>query len=228
MFVRCIRAHGVPSSPVRPRTAACRPEWSGPGHRPAVTGSRAGRGECLPPWLRPTKAHLNMLAIPEVLLRALRIFGRLVAWCAAATVRCWRPAAVAARRARRAAGSSSTATVTINAAKRYQRIAGFGVSEGFGQAKALMNAPASVQKQVLSLLYSPTRGAGLTILRNEISADKGFTIEPQGAEQPEREAVVSDARRGRPGSRAAVVRQADQGRLWRQRCSPMRGALPGS
>ena len=60
------------------------------------------------------------------------------------------------------------------------------MSEGFGQAKTLMDAPASVQKQVLSLLYSPTRGAGLTILRNEISADKGFTIEPRGAEQPER------------------------------------------
>ena len=46
--------------------------------------------------------------------------------------------------------SSSTATVTIDAAKRYQPIAGFGVSEGFGQAKALMSAPASVRQQVLS------------------------------------------------------------------------------
>jgi hypothetical protein len=69
--------------------------------------------------------------------------------------------------------------VTIDAAKQYQRIAGFGVSEGFGQARTLMNTPVSVQKQVLSLLYSPTRGAGLTILRNEICADKGFTIEPR-------------------------------------------------
>ncbi|HTP20034.1 MAG TPA: hypothetical protein VMJ65_10550 [Solirubrobacteraceae bacterium] len=73
-------------------------------------------------------------------------------------------------------GSSSTATVTIDAATQYQRIAGFGVSEGVGQAETLMNMPALVQQQVLSLLYSPTRGAGLTILRNEISADKGFTI----------------------------------------------------
>ena len=74
--------------------------------------------------------------------------------------------------------------MTINAANRYQRIAGFGVSEGFGQAKTLMTAPASVQKRVLSLLYSPTRGAGLTILRNEISADKGFTIEPRAPSRP--------------------------------------------
>src|SRR5262249_51188019 len=81
-------------------------------------------------------------------------------------------------------GVTANAAGTINPAKQDQRIAGFGVSEGFGQAKTLMNAPASVQKQVLSLLYSPTRGAGLTILRNEISADKGFTIEPKAPNSP--------------------------------------------
>jgi O-glycosyl hydrolase len=101
-------------------------------------------------------------------------------------------------------GSSSTATVTINAAKQYQRIAGFGVSEGFGQARTLMNTAASVQKRVLSLLYSPTRGAGLTILRNEISADKGFTIEPRAPSSPnEKPSYVS----------LAEVDQ-DQGQLW--------------
>jgi O-glycosyl hydrolase len=78
-----------------------------------------------------------------------------------------------------AAGVTAQARVTINAAKDHQLIAGFGESEGFGQAKRLMNSPASVQKQVLSLLYSPTRGGGLTILRNEISADAGFTIGPR-------------------------------------------------
>jgi O-glycosyl hydrolase len=79
------------------------------------------------------------------------------------------------------AGVTAQATVTISSAEQYQRIAGFGVSEGFGQAKTLMSAPAPVQQQVLSLLYSPARGAGLTILRNEISADAGFTIEPKAA-----------------------------------------------
>ena len=103
-------------------------------------------------------------------------------------------------------GSSSTATaaVTINAAKRYQRIAGFGVSEGFGQAKALMNAPASVQKQVLSLLYSPTNGAGLTILRNEISADAGFTIEPKAPSGPNT----------KPSYLTLAEVDGDQGQLW--------------
>ena len=102
------------------------------------------------------------------------------------------------------AGAAGRATVTINAAKQYQRIAGFGVSEGFGQASALMNAPASVQKQVLSLLYSPTRGAGLTILRNEISADNGFTIEPKPPSSPT----------AKPSYLTLAEVDQDQGQLW--------------
>jgi O-glycosyl hydrolase len=101
-------------------------------------------------------------------------------------------------------GVTANATVAINPAKQYQRIAGFGVSEGFGQAKTLMNAPASVQKQVLSLLYSPTRGAGLTILRNEISADKGFTIEPKAPSSPN----------GKPSYLTLAEVDQDQGQLW--------------
>ena len=108
------------------------------------------------------------------------------------------------RRPPGAAGAAGRATVTINAAKQYQRIAGFGVSEGFGQAKALMNAPASVQKQVLSLLYSPTRGAGLTILRNEISADAGFTIEPKPPSSPT----------AKPSYLTLAEIDQDQGQLW--------------
>ena len=102
------------------------------------------------------------------------------------------------------AGVSAQATVTISSARQYQRIAGFGVSEGFGQAKTLMGEPASVQQQVLSLLYSPTRGAGLTILRNEISADAGFTIEPR--------APVSAA--GKPSYLTLAEVGQDQGQLW--------------
>lgn len=103
-----------------------------------------------------------------------------------------------------ARSASSTTTVTIDAARQYQRIAGFGVSEGFGQAKALMSAPASVQQQVLSLLYSPTRGAGLTILRNEVSADAGFTIEPRAPSSP----TV------KPSYLSLAAVDQDQGQLW--------------
>ena len=145
-----------------------------------------------------------MLAIPGVLLRALRIFGRLVAWCAAATVPLLAAGCGGGSPSVASTGSSSTATVTVNAEEQYQRIAGFGVSEGFGQARALMNMPASVQKQVLSLLYSPTTGAGLTILRNEISADKGFTIEPKAPSSPN----------AKPSYLTLVEVDQDQGQLW--------------
>jgi O-glycosyl hydrolase len=102
------------------------------------------------------------------------------------------------------AGVTAQAKVTISSAAQYQRIAGFGVSEGFGQAKTLRSAPASVQQQVLSLLYSPTRGAGLTILRNEISADAGFTIEPRAPSSPA----------GKPSYLTLAEVDQDQGQLW--------------
>src|SRR5579875_3996357 len=64
----------------------------------------------------------------------------------------------------------AASTAVINGGTTYQTIAGFGASEAFGQAETVMNAPSSVQQQVLSDLYSPVTGAGLTILRNEIRA----------------------------------------------------------
>jgi len=69
-------------------------------------------------------------------------------------------------------------TAMINGATTYQTVAGFGASEAFGEAATVMNAPSSVQQQALADLYSPTTGAGLTILRNEIGATSGNTIEP--------------------------------------------------
>ena len=52
-------------------------------------------------------------------------------------------------------------TATINGATTFQTITGFGASEGFGEAQTMMNASSSVQQQALSMLYSPTSGAGL-------------------------------------------------------------------
>jgi O-glycosyl hydrolase len=75
-------------------------------------------------------------------------------------------------------------TATINGATTYQTMAGFGASEAFGEAQTVMNAPSAVQQQALGLLYSPASGAGLTILRNEISADSGSTIEPTAPASP--------------------------------------------
>ncbi|MFI5065599.1 MAG: cellulose binding domain-containing protein [Streptosporangiales bacterium] len=75
-------------------------------------------------------------------------------------------------------------TAAINGATTYQTMTGFGASEGFGEASTVMNASSAVQQQALSLLYSPTSGAGLNILRNEISADSGTTIEPTAPSSP--------------------------------------------
>ena len=73
---------------------------------------------------------------------------------------------------------------TINGSTTYQTMSGFGASEAFGEAQTVMNASSSVQQQVLADLYSPTTGAGLTMLRNEVSADSGSTIEPTAPSSP--------------------------------------------
>jgi glucuronoarabinoxylan endo-1,4-beta-xylanase len=83
------------------------------------------------------------------------------------------------------AGPAAAASVaTIDGSIHYQTIAGFGSSEAFGQAEDIMNAPAATQQQALNLLYSRTSGAGLTILRNEVGADPGSTIEPAAPASP--------------------------------------------
>ena len=83
------------------------------------------------------------------------------------------------------AGPAAAAdTATINGATTFQTITGFGASEAFGEAQTVMNASSAVQQQALGLLYSPASGAGLTILRNWISADSGSTIEPNNPGGP--------------------------------------------
>src|SRR5581483_301896 len=78
----------------------------------------------------------------------------------------------------------AASSATINGGTTFQTIAGFGASEGFGEAATVMNASPAVQQQALNLLYGPASGAGLTILRNEISADSGTTIEPNNPGSP--------------------------------------------
>ena len=104
-------------------------------------------------------------------------------------------------------------TATINGATTYQTIAGFGASEAFGQASAVMNASSSVQQQVLADLYSPTTGAGLTILRNEIGADNGNSIEPNNPGGPN----------AAPNYLSLSQTNQDQGQLWfAQQIKPLR------
>jgi O-glycosyl hydrolase len=114
------------------------------------------------------------------------------------------PLAVAATAADAQASPGGTPTVTVNGAARYQPIAGFGASEAFGEAGVVQNAPAATQQQALNLLYSRTSGAGLTILRNEISADPGTTIEPNAPASPT----------ARPTYISLESADDDQGQLW--------------
>ncbi len=78
----------------------------------------------------------------------------------------------------------AASTATINGGTTFQTITGFGASEGFGQASTIMNGSSSVQQQALKFLFSTSGGAGLTILRNEISADSGDTLEPASPGSP--------------------------------------------
>jgi O-glycosyl hydrolase len=78
----------------------------------------------------------------------------------------------------------AASAATVNGGTTFQAITGFGASEGFGEAATVMNASSVVQTQALNLLYGTSGGAGLTILRNEISADSGDTIEPTVPSSP--------------------------------------------
>ena len=79
-------------------------------------------------------------------------------------------------------GSNSTGTVYWS--RTAQEIDGFGASGAFKMARNLMNFPEPQRSEVLDILFSPTKGAGFSIVRN-IVQDGGTvggaepTIEPQ-------------------------------------------------
>jgi O-glycosyl hydrolase len=122
-----------------------------------------------------TGGHLNRRLPHSLIAAAAAIVGGTLAVV---------PVVSAAAAPASAGSSAASSSATINGAVRYQRIAGFGASEAFGQAATIMSAPAATQQQALNLLFSPVSGAGLTILRNEVGADPGNTIEPDAPSSP--------------------------------------------
>jgi glucuronoarabinoxylan endo-1,4-beta-xylanase len=80
--------------------------------------------------------------------------------------------------------ASAASTVSVNGATTYQVIDGFGASQAFGMADVIRNSNATLRKQALDLLFSPTTGAGFSILRNIIPSDASHTIEPKGPGSP--------------------------------------------
>ncbi|MEO6086540.1 MAG: glycoside hydrolase family 30 beta sandwich domain-containing protein [Umezawaea sp.] len=81
--------------------------------------------------------------------------------------------------------ASAAAAVTVNGSTKHQTVDGFGISEAFGQANAIRNVgDATVQKQMLDLLFSRTNGAGFSILRNLIPSDAAHTMMPTAPSSP--------------------------------------------
>ncbi|HLN20945.1 MAG TPA: glycoside hydrolase [Bacteroidales bacterium] len=62
--------------------------------------------------------------------------------------------------------ASSKSTGTIDWTKTAQEIDGFGASGAFRQARNLMNFPEPQRSEVLDILFSTDKGAGLSIVRN--------------------------------------------------------------
>jgi glucuronoarabinoxylan endo-1,4-beta-xylanase len=78
----------------------------------------------------------------------------------------------------------AASTATINGATKYQTIDGFGFSEAFGRANSMATVSSATTKQkMLDLLFSPSTGAGFTIVRNIISSDAN-SIEPNAPASP--------------------------------------------
>ena len=100
----------------------------------------------------------------------------------------------------------AASAVTINGGTTYQTIDGFGFSEAFGQANNVESASASVQQQVLNDLFSPSTGAGFTILRNLLPSDSGGTIEPNSPGSPN--ATPSYRALGDSGGQVWMAQQA--------------------
>jgi glucosylceramidase len=85
---------------------------------------------------------------------------------------------------------AQTTSVDINGSYAFQTIDGFGFSGAFGPAKRLealcptgAEPRCAEQREILDLLFSPTIGAGLTILRNQAPSN-GDTIEPTNPGNP--------------------------------------------
>lgn len=83
------------------------------------------------------------------------------------------------------ASAAAQTSITVNVGTTYQTVAGFGFSQAFGRAAQFQSIASALQKQALDLLFSPSTGAGFTIIRNRIgSGGSGDSIEPNSPGSP--------------------------------------------
>lgn len=73
-----------------------------------------------------------------------------------------------------AALPASTACISVDITKQYQEVDGFGCSEAFSRAEDVLGGQglsSTNQSFVLDLLFDVNKGAGFTILRNDIGSN---------------------------------------------------------
>ncbi|KAF9875259.1 cellulosome enzyme [Colletotrichum karsti] len=82
-------------------------------------------------------------------------------------------------------GALVHAQITVDTSSQLQKIDGFGFSQAFGRAREFQNTDATLQKEALDLLFSTTKGAGFSIIRNRIgSGGSGDSILPTSPGSP--------------------------------------------
>jgi O-glycosyl hydrolase len=79
---------------------------------------------------------------------------------------------------------ASTVTLTPVPSISYQAISGFGICEAFQRAYTLTNLSSQMQSQVMSMLFSPTTGAGLSILRIGLGSSPNSTLDHMNSIEP--------------------------------------------
>lgn len=90
-----------------------------------------------------------------------------------------------------------SSTITVDLSKTYQTIDGFGTSEAFQRAVQVSKLSETEQRHALDLLFSTTKGAGLSILRNgigsspDMSSDHMVSIAPKSPGGPTKPLVYS-------------------------------------
>lgn len=84
-------------------------------------------------------------------------------------------------------------TITVNLNQTHQTMDGFGASEAFQRAVTMQRLSETEQRRFLDLMYSPTTGAALSILRNGIGSspdmrdDHMVSIQPANPGGPDAE-----------------------------------------
>ena len=91
---------------------------------------------------------------------------------------CWTAFSVALAAITQAAAQASGPVVQVNSNERYQTYDGIGVSEAFQRSLVLHELNTDSQNLALDYLFSNTKGAGFTILRNGLgsSPDDPFDL----------------------------------------------------